>query len=194
MFFFELLTILLLNKTKINMTNQLIDTTVTWLKHKGDVKNNDIPVDKNIEIIKSNNISSEEYKRIYMQVGKKYNWIGRLKITEQELKKIIHSKSVEIYLMKKNKITIGFLELDYRSSNDIKIVHLGLIESFIGKGYGKKLLKFAVKRANELRIQPLILQTNSLDHPNALLFYQKNGFQVYSRRNAKVILDNIYEK
>ena len=96
--------------------------------------------------------------------------------------------------MKKNNKIIGFLEMDYRSSKEIKIVHLGLIESYIGKGYGKKLLKFAIKRANELKIQPLILQTNSLDHPNALLFYQKNGFQVYSRRNAKVIMDNVYEK
>ena len=176
------------------MTNHLINTTVTWLKYNGKIIGSDLLEDNKLQIIRKTKIPIKEYKNIYKEVGYKYNWIGRLKIKEAELKEIIHSSLVDIYLMKKNNKTIGFLEMDYRSSKEIKIVHLGLLESYIGKGYGKKLLKFAIKRANELRIQPLILQTNSLDHPNALLFYQKNGFQVYSRRNAKVIMDNVYEK
>ena len=52
----------------------------------------------------------------------------------------------------------------------------------------------SINKAKKIGIKPLILQTNSLDHPNALIFYQKNGFQVYSRRNAKVIKDNVNEK
>ena len=176
------------------MTNHLINTTVTWLKYNGKIIGNDLLQDNKLQIIRRKKISVNEYKKIYKEVGYKYNWVGRLKIKETELEEIIHSSFVEIYLMKKNNKIIGFLEMDYRSSKEIKIVHLGLIERHIGKGYGKTLLKFAVKRAKELKIQPLILQTNSLDHPNALLFYQKNGFQVYSRRNAKVIMDNIYEK
>ena len=176
------------------MTNHLINTTVTWLKYNGKIISNDSLEDNKLCIVRKIKITVQEYKKIYKEVGYKYNWIGRLKIKETELKEIIHNSLVEIYLMKKNNKIIGFLEMDYRSSKEIKIVHLGLIERHIGKGYGKTLLKFAVKRAKELKIQPLILQTNSLDHPNALLFYQKNGFQVYSRRNAKVIMDNIYEK
>lgn len=176
------------------MTNHLINTTVSWLKYNGKIIDKDLLEDNELKIIRKIKISIKEYKKIYKEIGYKYNWIGRLKIKETELKKIIHNSLVEIYLMKKNNKIIGFLEMDYRSSKEIKIVHLGLLESYIGKGYGKKLLQFAIERAKELRIQPLILQTNSLDHPNALLFYQKNGFQVYSRRNAKVIMDNIYEK
>ena len=176
------------------MTNHLINTTVTWLKYNGKIISNDLLENYELNIVRKKRIPVKEYKKIYKEVGYKYNWIGRLKIKETELKEIIHSNLVEIYLMKKNNKVIGFLEIDFRSLKEIKIVHLGLIESYIGKGYGKKLLNFAIKRAKELRIQPLILQTNSLDHPNALLFYQKNGFQVYSRRNAKVIMDNVYEK
>ena len=176
------------------MTNHLINTTVTFLKYNGKIISSDLLEDNKLQIIRKTKIPVKEYKKIYKEVGYKYNWIGRLKIKETELKEIIHSSLVDIYLMKKNNKIIGFLEMDYRTSKEIKIVHLGLIENYIGKGYGKKLLKFAIKRANELRIQPLILQTNSLDHPNALLFYQKNGFQVYSRRNAKVIVDNANEK
>ena len=175
------------------MTNQLINTTVTWLKYKDDRILKDKLLDDDILIVRENKIPINDYKKIYKSVGYKYNWIGRLKISETELLNIIHNNSVEIYLMKKKKKTIGFLEIDYRSQDEIKIVHLGLIEKYIGKGYGKKLLNFAIKRAEKLDIKPLVLQTNSLDHPNALIFYQKNGFQVYSRRKAKVIMDKVDE-
>ena len=143
------------------MTNQLINTTVTWLKYKDNIVLEDQAANDDILIIKENKIPINEYKAIYKSVGSKYNWIGRLKINETELLKIIHNNSVEIYLMKKNEKTIGFLEIDYRSSNEIKIVHLGIIENYIGKGYGKRLLNFAIKRAKKIGIKPLILQTNS---------------------------------
>ena len=115
------------------MTNQLINTTVTWLKYKDNIVLEDQAANDDILIIKENKIPINEYKAIYKSVGSKYNWIGRLKINETELLKIIHNNSVEIYLMKKNKKKIGFLEIDYRSSNEIKIVHLGIIENYIGK-------------------------------------------------------------
>ena len=169
------------------MSEELIDTTVTWLKYTG-YKRENISVTKgDINIIKKQNVNTNLYKKIYREIGLSYNWISRLKISEEELKKIIHDKNVDIYFMTKKNKVIGFLEIDYRCLKEIKIVHLGVVDSFIGKGYGKKLLKFAIKRSKEINIKPLILQTNSLDHPKALIFYQKNGFQVYARRNAKVI-------
>ena len=90
------------------MTNQLINTTVTWLKYRDNIVLEDQDENDDILIIKENKISINEYKG-YKSVGSKYNWIGRLKINETELLKIIHNNSVEIYLMKKNKKKIGFL-------------------------------------------------------------------------------------
>ena len=169
------------------MREELIETTVTWLKYTGYERESLSVIKKDINIIKKKNISINLYKKIYKKIGLNYNWISRLKLSEEELKKIIHDNNVDIYFMIKENKVIGFLEVDYRSLKEVKIVHLGVINSFIGQGYGKKLLKFAIKRSKEIDIRPLILQTNSLDHPNALIFYQKNGFQVYARRNAKVI-------
>ena len=169
------------------MNNAFINTTVTWLKYTGIEISKDSMSDNDFNIIRIKNVPIDRYKKIYSKVGFKYNWIGRLRISDSELINIIHSDSVEIYYMKKNKKIIGFLELDYREKKEIKIVHLGLLEEYIGLGYGKKLLKFAIQRSYQLKIKPITLQTNSLDHPNALKFYQRNGFEVYSRRSAKVI-------
>jgi len=189
---------MILNKTYNNiykynmrMSDQLIDTTVTWLKYLGNYSNKSFVNSNNVKINKINKISVNLYKKIYKEVGSKYNWISRLKLNEKELKEIVHNKNVEIYLMTVKGLFVGFLELDYRSLKEIKIVHLGLTESFIGKGYGKILLNFAINKAKKIGITPLILQTNSLDHPNALMFYQKNGFQVFSRRDTKVIKSHI---
>ncbi|GIR16062.1 MAG: hypothetical protein CM15mP29_0500 [Alphaproteobacteria bacterium] len=55
-----------------------------------------------------------EYKKIYGEVGRKYNWLGRLNIEDNELRKIIHNPKVEIHLMQKNK-KYRFFELDYRN-------------------------------------------------------------------------------
>lgn len=189
---------MILNKTynniykyNMHMSDQLIDTTVTWLKYLGNYSNKSFVNINNVKINKINKISVNLYKKIYKEVGSKYNWISRLKLNEKELKEIVHNKNVEIYLMTVKGLFVGFLELDYRSLKEIKIVHLGLKESFIGKGYGKILLNFAINKAKKIGITPLILQTNSLDHPNALMFYQKNGFQVFSRRDTKVIKSHI---
>ena len=189
---------MILNKTynniykyNMHMSDQLIDTTVTWLKYLGNYSNKSFVNSNNVKINKINKISVNLYKKIYKEVGSKYNWISRLKLNEKELKEIVHNKNVEIYLMTVKGFFIGFLEIDYRSLKEIKIVHLGIIESFIGKGYGKILLNFAINKAKKIGITPLILQTNSLDHPNALMFYQKNGFQVFSRRDTKVIKSHI---
>jgi len=169
------------------MNEELIETTVTWLKYEDYEKGNLSVIKNDINIIKKKNISTNLYKEIYREIGLNYNWISRLKLSEEELKKIIHNENVDIYFMIKENKIIGFLEIDYRFLKEVKIVHLGIVDSFIGKGYGKELLKFAIKRSKEIDIKPLILQTNTLDHPNALIFYQKNGFQVYARRNATVI-------
>ena len=189
---------MILNKTynniykyNMHMSDQLIDTTVTWLKYLGNYSNKSFENSNNVKINRINKISVNLYKKIYKEVGSKYNWISRLKLNEKELKEIVHNKNVEIYLMTAKGLFVGFLELDYRSLKEIKIVHLGLTESFIGKGYGKILLNFAINKAKKIGITPLILQTNSLDHPNALMFYQKNGFQVFSRRDTKVIKSHI---
>ncbi|MBV44490.1 MAG: hypothetical protein CML87_01400 [Rhodobiaceae bacterium] len=167
-------------------TNRINETTVTWLKYEGEFNFNS-PKISHIELIHEKNIDLSDYKKIYHNVGKKYGWVSRLTIQDNELLKIIKSNGVEIFFLKKYNKNIGFLELDYRDNSELRIVHLGLIEKYIGQGLGKFLLHAALRFAKIIEIKPIVLQTNTLDHPRALTFYQHNGFVPYSRRNAKII-------
>jgi len=167
-------------------SNRINETTVTWLKYDGKFNFNS-PKISNIELIHEKNIDLSDYKKIYLNVGRKYGWVSRLNIEDNELLKIIKSNGVEIFFLKKYSKNIGFFELDYRDNSELRIVHLGLIEKYIGQGLGKFLLHAALKFAKNIEINHIVLQTNTLDHPRALAFYQHNGFVPYAKRNAKII-------
>ena len=162
---------------------------INWLEYKGSIKK--IPKKNNYEILHKKNISLAEYKKIYSEVGRKYNWLGRLNIEDNELRKIIHNSKVEIHLMQKKQKNIGFFELDYRNDylkkKEVRIVHFGLIDEYIAKGFGLELMNNAITRIYELGIDKIILQTNSLDHDRALPFYKRYGFKIFAEETKKIV-------
>ena len=58
---------------------------IKWLEFCGSIEKK--PKKNNYEIYHHKNMNLDEYKRIYNDVGKKYNWLGRLNIKDSELKK-----------------------------------------------------------------------------------------------------------
>ena len=51
---------------------------INWLEYEGSIKRK--PKKNNYEILHKKYISLAEYKKIYGEVGRKYNWLGSLKI------------------------------------------------------------------------------------------------------------------
>jgi len=170
------------------MKSKLIN--ITWLEYKGEIKKK--PYDNiHYKIAHCNSIGIEEYKKIYHNVGRNHGWFGRSNMSNQDLEKIIFNKKVEIYLMKEGTKNIGFFEIDYTNDyikdKELRIVHFGLIEGYIGKGLGIKLMDAAITRAYNLNIKKVILQTNSLDHKRALPFYKEYGFKVFAQETKNLI-------
>ena len=57
-------------------------------------------------------------------------------------------------------------------------IEINNIEAFIKrKGIGSTFIKMAKKRARELRVRMIVLETQSSNFP-AIQFYLKNGFQL----------------
>ena len=80
---------------------------IKWLEYKGEIKKT--PLKKNYEILHNDKINLAEYKKLYKDVGKKYSWLGRLNISNDELKKIIYDSKVEVHIMKKIEKILVFL-------------------------------------------------------------------------------------
>jgi putative acetyltransferase len=94
----------------------------------------------------------------------------------EEIRKLVHGidfDQFEVYCLKEDKEVVGFIGLA-----DRKIEMLFLSPDHFGKGFGRKLVEFAVSAH----------QTDSVDvneqNRDAVEFYEKLGFMAYERRET----------
>ena len=127
------------------------------------------------------------YRYLYDVVGREYIWVNRKKLSDQALASIIQHDDVRIFVLYSNGAPAGFFELDFRSHPHAEFSFLGLMPEHIGKGIGRFLLREGISYAWQQGISRLIIQTCTLDHPNALPLYQRNGFSPYGQE--EVILE-----
>jgi GNAT superfamily N-acetyltransferase len=76
----------------------------------------------------------------------------------------------------------GLLELDFRHADECEVSFFGLAPEFIGAGAGRWLMNQALERAWSRPLRRLWIHTCTLDHPSALAFYLRSGFQAYRRQ------------
>jgi len=88
----------------------------------------------------------------------------------KKIVKNIDFSSFEVYCLILNKKVLGFVGVADRS-----IEMLFLDPDFIGQGYGKKLISFAIDKLNAAGVT--VNEQNEL----AVAFYKKNGFLTYER-------------
>jgi GNAT superfamily N-acetyltransferase len=119
------------------------------------------------------------YRFLYDAVGRRWQWLGRRKLSDEELARIIHDSRDEVHVLHVEGVPAGFAELDRRVEGEIELTQFGLMPEFIGQGLGKFFLGWTIDRAWSHGPRRLWLHTCSLDHPAALPNYQKAGFQIY---------------
>jgi len=82
---------------------------------------------------------------------------------------------------------VGYFEvIEDKSSNDSEIAYFGILDEFIGKGFGGFLLSEAIKICFRLNSQRVWLHTCSLDHKNALQNYLKRGMKIFKEETINL--------
>lgn len=122
-------------------------------------------------------VSVSAYRDLYFGVGKKWHWLDRMVMPDDELFEKINAGNVDIFVFKLQNETAGFVEL----VNEIKwveIQYFGLMPAFTGKGWGKYFLQWAIAKAWSYGPKWIQLNTCTLDHPNALPVYLQAGFKI----------------
>ncbi len=122
------------------------------------------------------------YREVFHRVGDEHLWAGRLLLPEEELRAFITDPRVEVYVLVTARGDEGILELDFRVDRECEIGLFGVAPSLIASGAGRWLMNHAVEKAWAHPIERLWLHTCTLDHPNALDFYQRTGFRPYGRK------------
>ncbi|MGO4573196.1 GNAT family N-acetyltransferase [Microvirga sp. 2TAF3] len=121
------------------------------------------------------------YRSLYRRIGEPWLWFSRIVMPDEELTEILGDPKVEPYALNDGAADIGLLEIDFRPEGEAELSFLGLVPGTIGRGAGRFLVNEAIRRAFEKPVTRFFVHTCSLDHPSALSFYRRAGFEPYKR-------------
>jgi GNAT superfamily N-acetyltransferase len=145
-----------------------------------------LPVNIMTAVMRVPEIPAAYYRFLYDQVGRRWHWVDRLRMSDTELNTILHDKRTEIGVLYVNGAPGGFYEF-YRQDDDIvEFRHFGLMEHALGLGVGKWFLLQGLYAAWSDEPSKVVVTTNNLDHPRAIQLYQMFGFSPVSTSDALV--------
>jgi GNAT superfamily N-acetyltransferase len=123
----------------------------------------------------------ERYRSVFHRVGDEWLWAGRMLMGEADLVRFLTDPLVEVYLLVSERGDEGLSELDFRVHRECELTLFGVAPALIGTGAGRWLMNHAIEIAWSHPIERFWLHTCTLDHPDALAFYQRSGFTPFKR-------------
>ena len=129
------------------------------------------------------------YRDLFRRVGGlEWLWVSRLKMAESDLQAILSDPKVQVIVVDRDGQADGLLELDFRAPGRCELAFFGLTPALIGRGIGRALMGHAIETAFAAPIDQFIVHTCTLDHPDALGFYRRSGFEAV-RQEVEIIAD-----
>ena len=147
-----------------------------------DLKTKKIPSD-NFFLKEADKDKFDLNKFFYKQIGKKHEWIDRLIWQDKNWMDYTSDKNLKTFVLQNNNDLIGYFELIF-NGNNCEIVYFGILEEYIGKGYGGFLLSEAL-RIGFKNAERIWVHTCSLDHPNAIENYKSRGMKIFKTEILK---------
>jgi len=121
------------------------------------------------------------YRTLYREIGEPWLWFSRLRMSDDELRSVVHDPAVDVYALSHGSADRGLLEFDRRNLPDVELSFFGVTPELIGKGAGRALLEHCLPLEWGHKPRRIWLHTCTADHPGALAFYMKFGFVPYKR-------------
>jgi GNAT superfamily N-acetyltransferase len=140
------------------------------------------PVNIQTALMRVSDIPPSYYRFLYLQVGRRWNWVDRLRLSDDELTAILHDKRNCVTVLYVNGAPAGFFEVLHVDEDTVELTHFGLFERALGLGLGKWFLLQALYGCWSYGPKVVKVQTNNLDHPRAIQLYQRFGFSPVSTR------------
>lgn len=133
-------------------------------------------------------IGAPEYRALYRLVGDRWLWRDRLAWTDRELDRYLAAGNVFVWVLGVGGQTAGYFELQHHATGAVEVMYFGLAPAFIGRRLGGWLLTRAVDEAFALGARRVILNTCTLDAPQALPNYLARGFRIVREERYEVDL------
>jgi GNAT superfamily N-acetyltransferase len=120
--------------------------------------------------------------RFYGDIGNEYFWFERAEWTEAQWQDHLAIPGTELWVLKVDGDDAGFFLLTMPRPRTREIEYFGLFSWFAGQGLGAHMLTCAIERCWEAGADRVIVNTCTLDHPQALPNYLARGFEVVRAR------------
>jgi GNAT superfamily N-acetyltransferase len=133
--------------------------------------------DASVAFIWRDDISVAEYRRLYRDVGERWQWKDRTNWSDERMAAHLASPDVRVWECIVAGESAGYFELARHADGSVEIAYFGLIERFMGRGIGKAMLTRAAEEAWALGATRVWLHTCTLDSPRALPNYKARGFE-----------------
>ena len=144
------------------------------------------PSNLHIALMRVPEIPLAYYRFLYRQVGSRWEWVDRVRMSDEDLAKNIHNDRTTVTVFYLEGAPAGFYEYHREDDTVTRLVHFGLFERALGFGVGKWFLLQALKAIWADQPEKVITETNNLDHPRALQLYQQFGFSPVSTHESEI--------
>lgn len=123
------------------------------------------------------------YRWLYDRIGSAWSWVDRKRRDDAQLAALLHDPDYNLSVFYLQGAPAGLFELDQRNRRDLNLGLFGLMPEVLGRKLGPWLLEQAVESAWALCPDRLRVDTCTLDHPRALILYQRLGFRPYATKD-----------
>jgi GNAT superfamily N-acetyltransferase len=151
--------------------------TYLELRSRDDLRPAREPVEP-VQLAEHRPIAPADYVALYRLVGERWLWRDRLAWSTADLERYLGSPDVHVWVARLHGTTAGYFELLRHADGPVEVMYFGLAPSFIGRGLGGWLLTRAAEESFALGATRVVLNTCTLDAPQALPNYLARGFTI----------------
>jgi len=119
------------------------------------------------------------YRTLCRRIGEDWLWTFLPLMPEDELIALLRDLAIEIHVLERDGEAIGIAELDRRQPGEVEIALFGVVPEAIGSGAAHRLMEGVLKGAFRADTRRVWLHTCTNDHPAAVPFYLRAGFEPY---------------
>ncbi len=145
------------------------------------------PTGPRIALMRASGMTPQFYRFLYREVGKPHHWFLRRDLDDNALQQEIAPDKAEIFVLYVEGCPAGFAEIDLSEKpSAVQIHYFGLMPHFQGRGLGRYFLSEAIFAAWAHKPDKVLVETNSLDSPRAIILYQLLGFTPVMKREENI--------
>lgn len=156
-----------------------VDYRVTWLEmtRRPNFGWPSLPVGRDAVLLRAETPPWWYFLALYDAVGRDYAWTDKHAMTPDQITEWVQHPDVALYTLMGQGWPQGFFMLDWRDAGTCDLAYLGLVPEATGRGLGTWLLRTALLTGwGRQGVRRMTVNTCTLDHPRALIQYQRHGF------------------